>query len=72
MAVACTSRIEVALARLAQCPHRARQSLRQSRGRLESRWAHVFELRLRPLHDDGGGMYPSDVGYLKLLQEYDD
>lgn len=52
VAVACISRIEVALTCLAQRPATARQCW-QSRGWLEPRWAHVFELRLRALHCEG-------------------
>jgi hypothetical protein len=52
VSVACTSRIEVALTCLAQRPATARQCW-QSRGWLEPRRAHVFELRLRALHCDG-------------------
>lgn len=52
VSVACISRIEVALTCLAQRPATARQCW-QSRGWLEPRWAHVFELRLRALHCEG-------------------
>ena len=60
VAVACISCIEVALTCLAQRPATARQCW-QSRGWLEPRWAHVFELRLRALHCEGGARRACNV-----------
>lgn len=70
VAVPRVTRIEVALARLAQRPPSTRHHGWQSRGRFQAGWAHVFELRLRALHDGDSERVVGDVRQLRLLQEY--
>lgn len=64
------TRIEIALARLAQRPPSTRHHGWQSRGWFQPGWAHVFELRLRTLHDGDSERVLGDVRELRLLQEY--
>jgi len=74
LAIAHTPRIQITLARLGQSPSNAgQQGRRDSRGWLETGgWldtsrAHVLELRLRAVHDDGADRMVCDSGQVRML-----